>query len=137
MTLLKQIKKLLKDKKGISEYIASASVIPIFILLFAMSIQFSVYGVLQLAVNEAAFEAARSAARSPTPYATAVQTVQNFANGFILGWKDKVQVTMIQAPNNPGDPITVQVSFPVPQFFSALQTKTVYGSSSQIWEEKP
>ncbi|KHO63221.1 hypothetical protein THYS13_13420 [Thermoanaerobacter sp. YS13] len=131
------IKRLLKDKKGISEYVAAASLIPVLMFLFAMALQLTVLGVLQLAVNEAAFETARSAARSPMPYATAVQTAQNFGNGFILGWKDKVQVTMIQTPNNPGDPITVQVSFPVPQFFSPLQTKTVYGSSSQIWEERP
>jgi len=131
------IKRLLKDKKGISEYVAAASLIPVLMFLFAMALQLTVLGVLQLAVNEAAFETARSAARSPTPYATAVQTAQNFGNGFILGWKDKVQVTVIQTPNNPGDPITVQVSFPVPQFFSPLQTKTVYGSSSQIWEERP
>jgi len=135
--LLEQIKSLLKDRRGISEYVAAASLIPVLMLLFAIAIQLTVLGVLQLAVNEAAFEAARSAARSPTPYATAVQTAQNFGNGFILGWKNKVQVTMIQSPNNPGDPVTVQVSFPVPQFFSAFQTKTVYGSSSQVWEERP
>jgi Flp pilus assembly protein TadG len=135
--LLVQAKRLLKDRRGISEYVAAASLIPVLMLLFAMAIQLTVLGVLQLAVNEAAFEAARAAARSPTPYATAVQTAQNFAKGFILGWKDKVRVTMVQTPNKPGDPVTVQVSFPVPQFFSALQTKTVYGSSTQIWEERP
>ncbi|AAM25238.1 hypothetical protein VTU32_06595 [Thermoanaerobacter sp. CM-CNRG TB177] len=135
--MLVQAKRLLKDRRGISEYVAAASLIPVLMLLFAMAIQLVVLGVLQLAVNEAAFEAARSAARSPTPYATAVQAAQNFANGFILGWKSKVQVTMVQTPNNPGDPVTVQVSFPVPQFFSALQAKTVYGSSTQIWEERP
>lgn len=135
--MLVQAKRLLKDRRGISEYVAAASLIPVLMLLFAMAIQLTVLGVLQLAVNEAAFEAARAAARSPTPYATAVQTAQNFAKGFILGWKDKVRVTMVQTPNKPGDPVTVQVSFPVPQFFSALQTKTVYGSSTQIWEERP
>jgi hypothetical protein len=132
-----QVKRLLRDRRGISEYVAAASLIPVLMLLFAVAIQLTVLGVLQLAVNEAAFEAARSSARSPTPYATAVQTAQNFGNGFILGWKNKVQVTMVQAPNNPGDPITVQVSFPVPQFSFPLQTKTVYGSSTQTWEERP
>ncbi|WP_154653769.1 hypothetical protein [Thermoanaerobacter thermocopriae] len=135
--MIRQIKRILKNNKGISGYVTTATLIPILMILFAMAIQLTVLGVLQLAVNEAAFEAARAAARSPTPYATAVQTAQNFAKGFILGWKDKVQVTMVQTPNKPGDPVTVQVSFPVPQFFSALQTKTVYGSSTQIWEERP
>lgn len=135
--MLERIKKFSKDKRGISEYVSAASLIPVLMMLFAIAIQLTVLGVLQLAVNEAAFEAARAAARSPAPYATALQTAKNFGNSFILGWSQKVQVQMIQTPSNPGDPVTVQVSFPVPQFFSMFGTKTVYGSSSQIWEERP
>lgn len=129
-------KKLLKDKKGLSSFLSSAAMMPIVFMLFAMFLQFTIIGTAQLAVNEAAFEAARSAARSSNPQQTAVQTAQNFANGLIIGWKDKITVTVNMPDTNPGSPVTVQVAYPVPQLFSPFQTKTVYGVSTQILEDR-
>jgi Flp pilus assembly protein TadG len=128
---------LMKDKKGIDGFVVTAFLIPIVMLLVMIVFQLMVTGADQLAVNEAAFEAARSAARSSTPYQTALTTAQNFGSGFIYGWKNNVTVTMPQVPNQAGDPLTVQVTFPVPQFFKPLATPTVKGSSTQILEELP
>lgn len=131
------LKKLIKDKKGISPFLSSAAMIPIVFMLFAVFLQFTLIGTAQLAVNEAAFEAARSAARSSTPQQTAVQTAQNFANGFLIGWAKNITVTVNMPDTNPGSPVTVQVAYPVPRLFSLFQTTTVYGASTQVLEDVP
>jgi hypothetical protein len=88
-------------------------------------------------VTEAAFESARAAARSSTPYATAQNTAQNFGNGYLAGWKNNVKCTLIQSPSKPGDPLTVQVTYPVPQLFTIFKTPDVTAKSTQILEEMP
>lgn len=131
------IKKIIEDKRGVSELVSSAAMIFVLSLFFVLMIQINVYNMSQTTVNEAAFEAARAAAKSPTPYQTAVQTAKEFGKDFIRNWENSITVTMPQQPSQPGQSFSVQVSYNVPILSNLFKSATVTGYSTQVWEELP
>ena len=76
-------KKLMKDKRGVSEIVSTAGMVFILTLFFVLMLQISAYNTSQAVVHQAAFEAARAAAKSSTPYNTAVQTAKDFGKNYI------------------------------------------------------
>jgi|Wag4MinimDraft_1082647.scaffolds.fasta_scaffold00201_7 Flp pilus assembly protein TadG len=130
-------KKMIKDKRGVSELVSSAAMVFVLSLFFVLMLQISVYNTAQAVVHQAAFEAARAAAKSPTPYATAVQAAKDFGKNYIRNWENSITVTMPVQPTQPGQIFTVNVTYNVPILSNLFKSTTVSSSSTQIWEEMP
>lgn len=130
-------KRMIKEKRGVSELVSSAGMLFVLSLFFLLTIQINVYNTSQAVVHQAAFEAARAAAKSPTPYATAVQTAKDFGKNYIRNWENSITVVMPVQPTQPGQPFTVQVTYNVPVLSNLFKSAAVTSSSTQIWEETP
>lgn len=130
-------KRIIKEKRGVSELVSSAGMLFVLSLFFLLMIQINIYNTSQAVVHQAAFEAARAAAKSPTPYATAVQTAKDFGKNYIRNWENSITVMMPIQPTQPGQPFTVQVTYNVPILSNLFKSAAVTSSSTQIWEETP
>ncbi|AEE97560.1 hypothetical protein [Mahella australiensis] len=132
------LRKLITDKRGVSELVSTAAVLLILFLLTGMILQMMALGTAQLTVTASAFSAARAAARSEAPYETAKEAAERYGTGFLKDWIDRLNVTLT-APGgfDPGDRITVEVTYEVPPLFSYFPSPIVRGESTQIMEEIP
>jgi len=110
----------------------------IIFLLAGIILQLMAVGTAQLAVTAAAFSAARAATRSATPYDTALDTAKQYGNGFLHDWQSRISVSLL-APDglDPGDKITVEVTYTAAPLFSEFPMPAVKGSSTQVMEELP
>lgn len=134
------IRKIIKDKRGVSELVSTAAMMLVIFLLAGIILQLMAVGTAQLAVTAAAFSAARAATRSDAPYATAVETAEQYGSGFLQDWADRLNVSLVSDdPENiePGDKITIEVTYTAEPLFSAFPMPVVRGSSTQIMEELP
>jgi Flp pilus assembly protein TadG len=132
------LQNLINDKRGVSELVSTACMLLIIFLLAGIILQLIAVGTAQLAVTVAAFSAARAATRSETPYDTAVDTARHYGNGFLKDWQERITVNFLSPETlNPGNRITVEVSYPVPPLFSEFPPPIVKGVSTQVMEELP
>jgi len=120
------------DKKGFSQLIATAALIPIILMIMAGTINIAIISNMQTLVNEAAFEGARIGVKSDTPAQTAVQAAVNFGQG-ITGWELGDRLIVNAAVNN--NMLSVEVSYT----FNIIggQQRTVVGKSSLRISDTP
>jgi Flp pilus assembly protein TadG len=143
MKRFQKVKYLLKKDCG-SALLEFALITPILFLLFAGIVQFGFILNAKVVVNSASYEGAKAATMSKDPVSGAAQAVLNYASASIPGWNlnSRLEVETINSGNNPGDEVTVKVTYYVPVFFSNIiplpgsSQMSIYGESTMQIEEK-
>jgi Flp pilus assembly protein TadG len=143
MNRLQNIKYFLKKECG-SALMEFALIAPVLFLLFAGIVQFGFIINAKVIVNSASYEGARAATMSNDPESGATQAVLDYASTSIPGWDldGRLEIETNNSGNNPGDEVTVKVTYDVPVFFSNIislpdsSKMSVYGESTMQIEEK-
>ena len=143
MKKVQNIKYFLKKDHG-SALLEFALIAPILFLLFAGIVQFGFIINAKVVVNSASYEGARAATMSDDPESGAAQAVLDYASASIPGWNldSRLEIETSNMGNNPGDEISVRVTYYVPVFFSNIVSLPdssqirVYGESTMQIEEK-
>ncbi|MHB1347727.1 MAG: TadE/TadG family type IV pilus assembly protein [Candidatus Humimicrobiaceae bacterium] len=143
MERFKNIKYFLKKDCG-SALLEFALIAPVLFLLFAGIVQFGFILNAKVVVNSASYEGARAATMSEDPESGAAQAVLNYASASIPGWSldSRLDIETNNTGNNPGDEITVKVTYYVPVFFNNIISlpgstqMSVCGESTMQIEEK-
>lgn len=143
MKRLQNIKYFFKEDCG-SALLEFALIVPVLFLLFAGIIQFGFILNAKIVVNSASYEGARAATISDDQETGAAQAVLDYASASIPGWSldNRLEIQTSNSGNNPGDEVTVKVTYYVPIFFSNIVSlpdssqMSVSGESTMQIEEK-
>ena len=143
MERFKNVKYFLKKDCG-SALLEFALIAPVLFLLFAGIVQFGFILNAKVVVNSASYEGARAATMSEDPESGAAQAVLDYASASIPGWSldSRLDIETNNTGNNPGDEITVKVTYYVPVFFNNIISlpggpeMSVCGESTMQIEEK-
>ncbi|MHB1377870.1 MAG: TadE/TadG family type IV pilus assembly protein [Candidatus Humimicrobiaceae bacterium] len=143
MKKIQNIKYFLKKDCG-SALLEFALIAPVLFLLFAGIVQFGFIINAKVVVNSASYEGARAATMSDDPESGAAQAVLDYASASIPGWNlgSRLEIETNNSGNNPGDEVTVKVTYYVPVFFSNIVSlpdssqMSVCGESTMQIEEK-
>lgn len=135
----------LKSQKG-NILVELALVTPVLLLILAGIVQFGFILNAKVAVNGASYEAARAATLAENPAQEALNSIQNYASSTLPGWDfgKRLKAKIDISGTNPGDVVSVEVTYLVPIFFSKIlpmATKDggyirISGSSVMRIEEK-
>ncbi|MHB1254413.1 MAG: TadE/TadG family type IV pilus assembly protein [Candidatus Humimicrobiaceae bacterium] len=143
MKRLQNIKYFLKKDSG-SALLEFALIAPVLFLLFAGIVQFGFIINAKVVVNSASYEGARAATMSDDPESGAAQAVLDYASASIPGWNlnSRLEIETNSSGNNPGDEVTVKVTYYVPVFFGNIislpdsSQMSICGESTMQIEEK-
>ena len=143
MNRLQNIGYFLKKECG-SALLEFALITPVLFLLFAGIVQFGFMINAKVIVNSASYEGARAATMSDDPDLGATQAVLDYASASIPGWNlgSRLEIETNNSGSNPGDEVTVKVTYNVPVFFSNIISlpdstqMSVCGESTMQIEEK-
>ena len=121
-----------------------ALITPILLLLLAGIIQFGFILNAKVVVNSASYEGARVATMADDPQNEAAEAVLNYASSSMPGWNisDRLSLKTIFSGYNPGDEVTLKVTYQVPNFFNKIlpffnsDKINVSGESTMKIEEK-
>lgn len=135
--MLRHIKRLLHDKRGVSGLIIFAILLP-FLGAFLIAVaQMIIIGISQTVVNNAAFEGARIGAMKGST-TEARNAANNLGKSILSNWSTNSRVNA--SINNGIITVTVEYTFPRYSYFSLeninIPTK-VQASSSQRVENRP
>jgi len=127
-----------------SALIEFALISPLLLLLIAAIIQFGFILNGKISVNSASYEGAKAGTLSETPEDTAISSVKAFSNSTLPGWdySERLKTEIVISGHDPGDIITVKVSYDVFNFFTKILPAagngifTVKGESTMQLEEK-
>jgi hypothetical protein len=136
--ILQFFKKLIKDKRGMSNLLVFMLLLPFLVGFVIAMAQLTIIGVSQSVVNNAAFEGARAGARAARPTSAAVQSANKYGSSIFNNWNTKSSVKAKTSGNTLT--VTVKYTFPTYAYFnmeSIRMTKTVQASSSQLIENRP
>lgn len=113
-------------------------------ILFISFAQLITLGYAHLYVQQSAYAAVRSAASHPEdPEKYAVDAFQKYASKFLFDWQNRASIQVIYNSTNPGDAVTVSVSYNFPKyalwtkFLNLDPNKKVTGEATMLFEETP
>jgi Flp pilus assembly protein TadG len=143
MKRFQNIKYFFKQDCG-SALLEFALIAPVLFLLFAGIIQFGFIINAKIVVNSASYEGARAATMSEDPESGAAQAVLDYTSASIPGWNldSRLEIEIDNSGNNPGDEVTVKVTYYVPVFFGNIislpssSQMSICGVSTMQIEEK-
>lgn len=120
------------SEKG-NVFIELALVMPVLLLLIAGVVQFGFILNARVVVNSASYEAARVATLAEDPVREALNAIQNYASSTLPGWdfNERLKAKISISGTNPGDVVSVEVTYLIPVFFPKILPFTV-GSGGYI-----
>jgi Flp pilus assembly protein TadG len=143
MKILKILKNFFKKDNG-SALLEFALISPVLFLIFAAIVQFGFILNAKIVVDSASYEGAVAAAMAEDPVSGAARAVLSYASATMPGWSinNRLEINTDKSGNNPGDEVTVRVTYYVPVFFNNIipfpdgSQVSVSGESTMQIEEK-